>query len=127
MRGIVEKRGSGKDGIDSWRVRVFADRENGRVRWVSPTVHGSKRAAQRELGKLITEVDHGQVTTGHTISLGELVERWLDDISPHRSAYTIKEYRRIFEANIRPALGTLRLDKLVKEPDRIDNFYGTGA
>ena len=42
---------------------------------------------------------------------------------PHRSAYTFKEYGRIFEANIRPALGSVKLDKLVKEPDRIDAFY----
>jgi integrase len=123
MSGIVEKRGIDKDGMDSWRVRVFAGRENGKVRWVSRTVHGSERAAQKELAKLVTELEQGRVTTGHPTSLGELIERWLADISPHRSAYTIKEYRRIFEANIRPSLGSVKLDKLVKEPDRIDTFY----
>ncbi len=123
MSGVVEKRAVGKDGIDSWRIRVYAGREKGRVRWVSRTVHGTKRAAQKELAKLVTEVEHGQVSTCHPISLEELVERWLADIGPHRSAYTLKEYGRIFEANIRPALGSVKLDKLVKEPDRIDAFY----
>jgi integrase len=123
LSGSVEKRGVGSGGVDSWRIRVFAGRENGRVRWVSRTVHGTKRAAQKELAKLIADVEHGQVSTSHPISLGELVERWLADISPHRSAYTLKEYRRIFDANISPALGSTKLDKLVKEPDRIDAFY----
>ena len=123
MSGVVEKRGVGRDGIDCWRVRVFAGRENGKVRWVSRTVHGTKRAAQKELAKLVTEVEHGHVATGHPISLGELVERWLAEIGPHRSAYTLKEYRRIFQANIRPALGSVKLDQLIKEPDRLDAFY----
>ena len=123
MSGVVEKRAVGKDGIDSWRIRVYAGRENGRVRWVSRTVHGTKRAAQKELANLVREVEHGQVSTCHPISLEELVERWLADIRPHRSAYTLKEYGRIFEANIRPALGSVKLEKLVKEPERIDAFY----
>jgi len=123
VSGTIEKRAVGKDGVGSWRVRVFAGRENGRVRWVSRTVRGNKRAAQKELARLVTEVAQGQITTGHPISVGDLIERWLADISPHRSAYTIKEYQRIFEANIRPSLGSIKLDKLVKEPDRIDAFY----
>ena len=123
MSGIVEKRGIGKDGMESWRVRVFAGRVNGKVHWVSRTVHGSKRTAQKELAKLVTEVEQGQVSAGHPISLGELIERWLADISPHRSAYTDQEFRRIFEANIRPSLGSVKLDQLVKEPDRVNTFY----
>ena len=52
----------------------------------------------------------------HPISLGELVESWLADITPDLSADTLKEFRRILEANVRPALGEVGL---VKEPDRI--------
>ena len=60
MRGVIEARGPG-----CWRVRVFTGRENGRVRWVSRTVRGGKRAAQDALAKLTVEVQDGQVVAGH--------------------------------------------------------------
>jgi hypothetical protein len=44
---------------------------------------------------LVTEVENGQVAAGHSVSLGEPVDRWLDDIGPHRSAWTIHKYREL--------------------------------
>ncbi len=76
VRGIIEARGPGR-----WQVRAFAGRDNGKVRWVSRTVAGGKRTAERELSKLVTEVQGGQVVAGHSESLGELLDRWLDDIA----------------------------------------------
>jgi hypothetical protein len=49
VRGIIEARGPGR-----WEVRAFAGRDNGKVRWVSRTVAGGKRTAERELSKLVT-------------------------------------------------------------------------
>ena len=46
MRGVVEARGD-----DKWRVRVFAGREGGKVRWVSRTIDGTKRQAQVRAGQ----------------------------------------------------------------------------
>lgn len=116
MRGIIEARGPGR-----WRVRAFAGRENGKVRWVSRSVTGGKRAAERELSKLVTDVQGGQVVAGHPGSLGELLDRWFDDIAAHRSAYTMKEYRRLAEKDIKPAIGKVRLDKLA--PRHLDELY----
>lgn len=116
MRGIIEARGPGR-----WRVRAFAGRENGKVRWVSRTVTGGKRAAERELSELVTEVQGGLVVAGHSESLGELLDRWLADIAAHRSAYTMKEYRRMAERDIEPAIGKIRLDKLA--PRHLDELY----
>jgi hypothetical protein len=42
----------------------------------------SERAAPKDLAKLTTEVEHGYVATGHPLSLGDLVQRWLDGIGP---------------------------------------------
>jgi len=116
MRGTVEPRGA-----DTWRVRAFAGRENGKVRWVSRTVHGGERAAQSALAKLVSEVESGQVLASHPLSLGELLDRWLDDVGPHRSTYTIREYRRMTERNIKPDLGAVRLDKL--RAQQLDAYY----
>jgi len=76
MRGIIEARGDGQ-----WRVRAYAGRENGKVRWVSRTVHGGKRVAQIELAKLVAEVEGGRVVASHPVTLGELIDRWLSDIA----------------------------------------------
>jgi integrase len=116
MRGVVEARGN-----DKWRVRVFAGREGGKVRWVSRTIDGTKRQAQVALAKLVTEVEAGQATRSHPTSVAEQLDRWLTDIAPARSAYTVREHRRCIEHDIKPALGSVRLDKLTAR--QLDDFY----
>jgi len=117
MRGTMEQRGDGR-----WRVRAYAGREGGKVRWASKTVIGGKREAQLALAKLVTELESGQVTTDHQLSLGELVDRWLTDIAPHRSVWTMHKYREIADRSVKPALGSVKLAKL--SPRMIDAFYG---
>jgi integrase len=116
VRGVIEPRGPGR-----WRVRVYAGREAGRVRWVSRTVLGGKRAAQSALANLVAEVEGGRLVPSHPMSVGELLDRWLEDVGPHRSAYTLREYRRMTEKNIKPAIGALRLDRLTAR--QLDAFY----
>jgi integrase len=116
MRGVIEPRGPGR-----WRARVYAGREDGKVRWVSRTVLGGKRAAQSALANLVSEVESGRLVPGHPMSLGELLDRWLDDVGPHRSVYTLREYRRMTERNIKPAIGAVRLDRLTAR--QLDAFY----
>ncbi len=82
-------------GDEHWRLRVFAGREAGKVRQVSRNFKGTKRQAESALAKLVADVERQQVAIGYAGTLGELIERWLDDIAPHRS-YTIREYRRVF-------------------------------
>jgi integrase len=116
MRGVVEARGD-----DKWRVRVFAGREGGKVGWVSLTIDGTKRQAQIALAKLVTEVEAGQATRSHPTSVAEQLDRWLTDIAPTRSGYTVREHRRCIEHDIKPALGSVRLDKLTAR--QLDDFY----
>jgi len=118
VRGTIEARADGQ-----WRIRAYAGRENGKVRWVSRTVHGGKRAAQTELAKLVAEVESGHAVASHPVTLGELVERWLSDITPHRTLHTMKEYRRIAEANVKPALGKIPVNRLTAR--QIDGFYSS--
>lgn len=116
MKGSLQELGDGH-----WRLRVFAGREAGKVRQVSRNFKGTKRQAESALAKLVADVERQQVAVGYAGTLGELIERWLDDISPHRSAYTIREYRRVFTNTIKPALGGLRIDKL--NGRHLDDFY----
>lgn len=107
MKGSLQELGDGH-----WRLRVFPGREGGKVRQVSRNFKGTKRQAESALAKLVADVERQQVAIGYAGTLGELIERWLDDIAAHRSAYTIREYRRVFTNAIKPALGGLRIDKL---------------
>jgi uncharacterized protein YllA (UPF0747 family) len=99
-------------GEGHWRLRVFVGREDGKVRHVSRNFAGTKRQAQSELAKLVADVERQEVATGHMVTLGELIDRWLEDIAPHRSSYTVQEYRRLVVKTIKPALGNMRLDRL---------------
>ncbi|MGH9110076.1 MAG: tyrosine-type recombinase/integrase [Acidimicrobiales bacterium] len=119
MRGNLTERGDGK-----WRLRVYAGRDphTGRQRVVTKTVGGSKRAAERELAKLITDVDAGRYK-GTAAKLSTLVDRWIAHLEAiGRSPSTLREYRRLAARAILPALGSVRLDRL--RPSDLDRVYG---
>jgi integrase len=116
VRGELEQRG-----VSTWRIRVFAGRDDGRPRYVSRTVHGSKRVAEKELNRLLADVEGGKIAKSHQGSVADLLDRWLDDITPTRSAYTIREHRRTVERDIKPVLGAIPLDKLTSR--ELDGLY----
>jgi integrase len=115
-RGNIEQRGD-----DRWRLRVFAGRENGRMKLVTRSFQGTKRQAGTALAKLVTEVEQGQVAKHHPGTLADLLDRWLETVAPERSPYTMKEYRRMATTSIKPAIGTVPLAKLTGA--RLDTFY----
>jgi integrase len=104
-----------------WRLRVFAGRENGKVRHVSRNFNGTKRQAQTALAQLVADVERQQIGTAKVGTLGDLIDRWLDDVGPHRSIYTMQEYRRLVAKSIAPALGKMRVDKITGRD--LDGFY----
>jgi hypothetical protein len=100
VRGSMHEVGEGH-----WRLRVFAGRENGKARHISRYFWGTKRQAQGALARLVTEVEQQQVSSAAG-NVGDLLDRWLDYITPNRAAYTIDEYQRLISKTIKPALGT---------------------
>lgn len=117
MEGHLRQRNRGH-----WELIVDIGRDplSGRRRQRSRTVHGTKREAQRELRRLITEVEDGQVT-GTETTLGDLLDRWLDLADDRLSPTTLREYRRLTERRIKPALGRVPLIKLGTQD--LDAFY----
>jgi integrase len=104
-----------------WELRVFQGHDplTGSPRYLSRTVHGGVRDADRELAKLVTSV--GGVVDAR-ITVGDLLDKWLEHIeSLGRSPSTMRGYRSGIERAIRPALGRHRLDKLT--PRDLDAFY----
>jgi integrase len=112
-----------------WRLRVYAGRRaNGTPIQLSKTVRGPEekpgsgtRLADRELAKMVAKVASGNAVTG-AATMGDLLDRWLTHSdSLGRSPTTMRKYRQIVEAVVRPELGRLRLTKLTAAD--LDRLY----
>ncbi|MEA2686879.1 MAG: integrase [Actinomycetota bacterium] len=116
MSGFMRQRGS------SWELRVYAGRDvvTGRKRWVSRTVKGGKREAQRALAAMVVEADRGALTHT-TATVGELLEEWFGLASPGFSPKGAKETRGVIDRNLLPFLGNVPLSKLGAAD--LDRFY----
>jgi integrase len=120
MRGSIRQRGP-----DRWQVRVPVGRDpsTGRYRYVAREVSGGKRAAQRVAAELVAEVDRGGHRYQGRHSVGELLDRWMAHIEAQgRAASTLVRYRSAIDVNIKPAIGTVIIDKL--DPVDVDRLYG---
>ncbi|HMJ76156.1 MAG TPA: tyrosine-type recombinase/integrase, partial [Iamia sp.] len=116
MRGHIQQRGGA-----SWRIKVYRGRdESGRKRYAERTVRGSRRDAESELRILIDEVDGGRFV-GSTISLDELLDRWLAVKRSAVAPTTLSGYEWISRRYIRPALGRRKVASL--RPMDLDVLY----
>jgi hypothetical protein len=114
MAGSIRRRGR-----DSWQLRVYRGVDgHGGPRWVTTTVHGSRRHAEAKLAELVAEVGHARLRSG---SVGELLERWFAAASPNWAATTTAQTRSIIDCHLAPDLGHIRVDKLTTAD--IDDLY----
>ncbi len=80
-----------------WQVRVCVGRDpkTKRYRYVSTTVHGGRRAAQREAARLVKEAGEGKIPAERETVAG-LLHRWLEHIEARgRAPKTLLENRRM--------------------------------
>ncbi len=67
MRGSIQQRGP-----QSWRVNAFVGRDAaGAKRYIGRTVRGTRRDAERELSRLLVEVDEGRHAPAAPVTFGE--------------------------------------------------------
>jgi integrase len=104
-----------------WELRVYRGRDpvTKKQRYASSTIRGGKRQAQTELAKLVAKVQ--RMPAGAEVTLDYLLGQWLDVHGPDLSPTTLREYRRLVERHISPALGEKQLRKL--RADQLDGFY----
>lgn len=88
---------------------MYAGREDGKTRFISRNLQGTKRQDQTALATLLTEVELGQVARSHPITVAELVTGGLGDIA--LCGRRMNEHRRCVEHDLKAALGPLRVDK----------------
>jgi integrase len=114
------KRGVGDGGLDQrgpdqWRLRWRIGH-----RRHTKTIHGTKRAAQAELRRLLAEVEAGTAVDPSNVTVTDYLRGWLGsdrDLSPK----TLERYRQLAERQIIPHLGATVLQKL--RPAQIHDWH----
>ena len=103
MRGIIVRRGK-----HSWRLKYEVARDpvtrERQTRYL--TVRGTKKDAQRELTRVMHEIDAGAYIDATKESVGEYLDRWLRDYAKIQLApKTFERFSEIVTRHLKPALG----------------------
>lgn len=110
--GAIDQRGP-----DRWRLRWRVAEKR-----FSKTIHGPKKAAQKELRRLLESSDRGVHVAPDRTSLAEYLRGWLDE-NNHITPKTLERYRQLAEQQIIPHLGATVLQNL--RPAQIQEWHGT--
>src|SRR3712207_5867857 len=99
MRGQIKQRSE-----KSWAVILYLGRDaNGKERRKWITVKGTKKDAQRELTRLLREIDTGVFVEPSKLSVAHYLDRWLEDAAKARvTPKTLQEYRNKIRSQIAP-------------------------
>jgi len=115
MRGHLQQRGKNR-----FRAKVFLGRSpDGKRRYLERAVDGTRAEAERELNRMLVEVDEGRHVASTPMTMGDLLDRWLDLKATTVEAGTVGGYRWIVDRYVHPAFGdrkvasirTLELDR----------------
>jgi hypothetical protein len=116
MRGNITRRGK-----SSWRLK-FDDPIGGERRTRYVTVKGTRRDAERELTRLLTEADRGSLVEASKLTLADYLRQWLED-AHELSPKTTERYRQLAEQQIIPHLGAIPVQRL--KPAQVERWHST--
>ncbi len=92
----------------TWLVRIYlgCDSTTGKRRYLSKTVHGNKKDAQRYLHSVLRDRDNGALVTPSRTTLSEFLTRWLQDYAAGAvGPVTYASYQSTVRLHLAPALG----------------------
>jgi integrase len=110
MTGHIRQRSPG-----SWEIKFDAGRDpvTGKRKTRFVTVKGGKKAAQQELRRLLATVDEGRFVEPSKLTVGQYVERWLDEHAKYKvSAKTFERYAELLRLHAVPVIGHHPLTRL---------------
>jgi integrase len=117
VKGHLRERSPGH-----WAIVVeMRDPVTGRRKRKWHSFSGTKRQAQSECARLISEVNGGTYVEPTKITLVQFLDRWLDDARTRVTPKTHERYAQICHKNIAPFLGAVLLVKL--RPEQISDAY----
>ena len=100
---------------------MFTGRDplTGKRQYATKTFRGGKREAQRELAAMVSGPKAVAATASMTV--GEVLERWLEHATPGLSPSTVNTTRVMIDSYLLPHIGETPLRKLT--PSKIDALY----
>jgi integrase len=109
MKGHIRPRGKG-----TWAIILDLDRgSDGKRNQKWHTFKGNKRDAEKELARLLHELNTGTYVLPAQETVGEFLEAWLRDYAALRvSPRTLQAYQHQVKAHLIPRIGRVRLDRL---------------
>jgi len=107
-RGSITQRSPG-----SWSIWIDSGRDaEGKRSRKMITFRSTKVAAERELTRLLRELDTGAFVDPSKLTVGEYLEKWLAQVKPGVGGKTWERYGEIVRLHLIPALGRIPLPKL---------------
>lgn len=117
MKGHLEPRGKNR-----WKIVLELGRDaNGHRQRRVATSSGGKREAEKELTRLLRELDTGLLVDSARLRTGEYLDKWLEYARASVAPRTAERYDTIARRHLTPALGHHRLDAL--KPMHIAAYY----
>ncbi len=118
MAGQIFKRGN------AWQLKVFIGRDSqGKRKYDTKTIHGTKKEAQKVLNDMLRDADLGLLGNAQKQTLNEYLDFWLETIAKPRLQYrTLRDYYDMMRLYIREPLGNIKLADL--KAAHIQKVYG---
>jgi integrase len=117
MKGHIRERSPGR-----WAIILDQrDQATGNRKRKWHAFRGTKRQAQDECARLVSEIQRGTYVEPSKITIAEFLDKWLLDIRGRVSPKTFERYDQVCRKNIMPLLGAIALPKL--KPMQISQFY----
>jgi hypothetical protein len=108
MKGHIRERSPGHWAI----VLDVRDPQTGKRKRRWHSFAGTKREAQVESARLISELKNGTAVEPGRITVAQFLDQWLEYIEPQVAPRTHERYGEIVRAYLAPALGTTLLTKV---------------
>jgi integrase len=108
MRGNITRRGK-----SSWRITAYTGGRgpDGKYRMVRKAVRGTRKDAEGELTKILSEIRAGTAVAPSKTTVGGWLRDWLNG-AHGLSAKTAERYLELFRLQVEPHLGAIELQKL---------------
>lgn len=125
MRGSIKERSPGH-----WAIILDVKDATGKRKRKWHAFKGSKREAQKECARLISELSTGSYIESNRLAVEDWITQWIDAGAPGRrrqrvSQRTLERYSQLLRTHVVPAVGAKVMQKL--QAADIDKFYSNMA
>ena len=105
MRGNITKRGD-----RTWLIRISLGLDaDGKRKYHSKTVHGTKRKADKYLTDILKKVDNHEFVEPSRKTFPKTIDEWLVSIKLAVRERTHRDYEAVADRYLKPELGDVRL------------------